>query len=69
MELARQTGDSAILLPKILPLGALDGEKDEAGFDNPLDPALPRAAGDIERRKILGELIFAWARNLRQAIV
>ncbi len=68
-ELARQNGDRAILLPKILALGALDGENGEAAFDNPLDPSLPRAAGDIERRMILGELILAWARNLRQAIV
>ncbi len=68
-ELARQSGNPAILLPKILPLGALDGENGEAGFDNPLDPTLPRAAGDIERRMFLGELILAWARSLRQAIV
>ncbi len=68
-ELARQSGNPAILLPNILPLGALDGENGEAAFDNPLDPALPRAARDIERRMILSELIFAWARSLRQAIV
>ena len=68
-ELARQSGNPAILLPKILPLGALDGENGEAAFDNPLDPALPRAAGDIERRMLLGELILGWARSLRQAIV
>ncbi|MCI4679744.1 double-strand break repair protein AddB [Rhodoblastus acidophilus] len=68
-ELARQSDNPAILLPRILPLGALDGERDETAFDNPLDPALPRAAGDIERRMILGDLILAWARNLSQAIV
>ncbi len=68
-ELARQSGNPALLLPKILALGALDGENGDAAFDNPLDPALPRAARDIERRMILGELILAWARNLRQAIV
>ena len=68
-ELARQSGNRAILLPKILPLGALDGVNGEAGFDNPLDPALPRAAGDIERRMLLGELILTWARSLRRAIV
>jgi ATP-dependent helicase/nuclease subunit B len=69
VELARQNDNPAILLPRILPLGALDGENGEAGFDNPLDPSFPRAAGDIERRMILGELILAWARSLRQAIV
>jgi ATP-dependent helicase/nuclease subunit B len=68
-ELARCADAPALLLPKILPLGALDGESGEAGFDNPLDPELPRGAGDIERRMILGELILKWARSLRHAIV
>jgi len=67
-ELARQSDGAALLLPRILPLGALD-EAGEAGFDNPLDPTLPRAARDIERRMFLGELILAWAQNLRKAIV
>ncbi len=68
-ELARRAETPAMLLPKILPLGALDNEGGEAGFDNPLDPDLPRAAGDVERRMILGKLILAWARGLKQAIV
>ena len=68
-ELARRSESPATLLPKILPLGALDGGGFEAGFDNPLDPNFPRAAGDIERRMLLGELILAWARRLKQAIV
>ena len=68
-ELARHSGRDAALLPKILPLGALDGDSGEAGFDNPLDPDLPRAAGDIERRMLLGELILAWAKNLKNAII
>jgi ATP-dependent helicase/nuclease subunit B len=68
-ELARLSDVPAVLLPRILPLGALDGESGESGLDNPLDPELPRAAGDIERRMILGELILAWARQLKQAIV
>ncbi len=68
-ELARRSEAPATLLPRILPLGALDNEADEAGFDNPLDPGLPRAADDIERRMVLGELILAWARSLKRAIV
>ncbi len=68
-ELSRRVESPAMLLPKILPLGALDGESGEAGFDNPLDPELPRAAGDVERRMILGELILTWARSLKGAIV
>ncbi len=69
MELAQRVKNPAVLLPRILPLGALDGESGEAGFDNPLDASLPRAIGDIERRMLLGGLILAWARNLKQAIV
>ena len=68
-ELARRVKNPAVLLPRILPLGALDGESGEASFDNPLDATFPRAIGDIERRMILGGLILTWARNLKQAIV
>ncbi|MGO9944806.1 MAG: double-strand break repair protein AddB [Rhodoblastus sp.] len=68
-ELARRSQTPAMLLPKILALGALDGENGEAGFDNPLDPLIPRAVGEIERRMILGELILTWARSLKRAIV
>ncbi len=68
-ELALRGKTSAMLLPKILALGALDGESGEAGFDNPLDPHIPRAVGEIERRMILGELILTWARSLKRAIV
>jgi ATP-dependent helicase/nuclease subunit B len=68
-ELARQVSHPAVLLPRILPLGALDGYGGEGGFDNALDPDLPRAAGDIERRMLLGELILQWARSLKHAIV
>ena len=69
IELAQRVNNRAVLLPRILPLGALDGESGEAGFDNPLDASIPRAVGDIERRMILGGLILTWARNLKQAIV
>jgi ATP-dependent helicase/nuclease subunit B len=68
-ELAQRAKYPAVLLPKILPLGALEGESGEAGFDNPLDARFPRAVGEIERRMILGGLILTWARNLKQAIV
>ena len=69
MELAQRVNNPAVLLPRILPLGALDGEGGEGGFDNPLDASFPRSVGDIERRMILGGLILTWARNLKQAIV
>jgi len=68
--LARWADRPALLLPTILPLGALDGGETFVGaLDNPLAPELARAAGDIERRMILAELILAWARSLRRAIV
>ncbi len=68
-ELARRAETPAMLLPTILPLGALDGESADAGFDNPLDLHFPRAVGEIERRMILGELVLTWARSLKRAIV
>ena len=47
-ELARQSDSPAVLLPQILPLGALDGESGRgsaAGFDNPLDPRFSARGG------------------------
>lgn len=67
-ELARQSFGATLLLPKILPLGALDGAEEDF-FGDGLDPALPRAARDIERRMKLGELILAWAKHLKNAII
>jgi ATP-dependent helicase/nuclease subunit B len=68
-ELARQTPGCATLLPKILPLGALESQESEPAFDDPYNPTLPRAVSDIERRMILGELILTWAKSLKRAMI
>ncbi len=79
-ELARALNRSATLLPRILPLGALeetetglifDAAALELGEDLGEDPVddLPMAASEIARRMQLSELILAWSRALRHAIV
>ncbi|RFB79020.1 double-strand break repair protein AddB [Methylovirgula sp. 4M-Z18] len=70
---ARFPGPSCIL-PRILPLGALDGDASglfagEPGFDPLLDEDLPQAIPDIERRMILARLILQWGRAVQNAIV
>ncbi len=62
-----------VILPKILPLGALEETEtslvsDETSLDaEGLD--LPRAIGEIPRRLQLAELVLRWSRALRHAIV
>jgi ATP-dependent helicase/nuclease subunit B len=71
--LVNRMGATAILLPTILPLGALEGENDslmgdqlacDAVFDEPILPAI----GTLERRLILTRMILEWARAVRHAI-
>ena len=74
VELARATGCHSLLLPRILPLGALDESEpglsiDDTGFGSSLEPGLPEAAGEIERRMRLAGLILAWAQAMHHAIV
>ena len=74
-EFSRALGGAATLLPRILPLGALDETETslifeaaaDGDFGQPLEP--PLAMGEIERRMQLAELILAWARALRHAII
>ncbi len=74
-EFSRALGGAATLLPRILPLGALDETETSLIFEaaahddlgQPLAP--PLAMGEIERRMQLAELILAWAQALRHAIV
>ncbi len=74
-EFARALGGGATLLPRILPLGALEETEtglifDEAAgdeFGGALGP--PAAMAEIERRMRLAELILGWAKALRGAIV
>ena len=74
-EFARALGGAATLLPRILPLGAL--EETETGlifaegagddFGQPLGS--PLAIGEIARRMQLAEMILIWAKSLGHAIV
>jgi ATP-dependent helicase/nuclease subunit B len=73
-ELFRAINYPSMLLPRILPLGGLEETEtsllfDEAGLGSAYEPGIPEAAGEIERRMRLAELILAWARALSHAIV
>ncbi|MDQ6701771.1 MAG: double-strand break repair protein AddB [Pseudomonadota bacterium] len=73
-EFSRAINRSSVLLPRILPLGALEDTEtslffDESGLDGAYEPGLPEAAGEIARRMQLAELILTWARALSHAIV
>ncbi len=69
---AREGGSPTVVLPRILPLGALEATEAEAILAEP-DPLaaglpLPPAAGAIWRRLHLATLIQAWAKSLRGAL-
>ncbi|MEJ0092466.1 MAG: double-strand break repair protein AddB [Methylocella sp.] len=70
-ELSRALGGAATLLPRILPLGALEETETSLMFEEAAAGALdlPLAASEIARRMQLAELILAWAKALRHAIV
>ncbi|MHB8886042.1 MAG: double-strand break repair protein AddB [Methylovirgula sp.] len=73
-EFASALDRPATLLPRILPLGALDATEtallfEEPGLEAPLAEDLPQAASEIWRRMQLARLIFHWAQNLRHAII
>ena len=72
-EFARKAETGATALPKVLPLGAVDEEAtliaDAADSAFALDPDLPDAIGEIERRFILAEMILHWSSSLAGAIV
>jgi ATP-dependent helicase/nuclease subunit B len=73
-ELAPAAGCPSLLLPRILPLGALEAaESDlqlvEAGPEIAFEPGVPEAAGEIFRRMRLTELTLTWAQALSHAIV
>jgi ATP-dependent helicase/nuclease subunit B len=63
-----------VLLPRILPLGALKETEtsllfDEAGLADTHEPGPPEAMGEIARRMRLADLILTWAHALSHAIV
>ncbi len=73
-EFSRAINRSSVLLPRILPLGALEETEtsllfDEGALDRAYEPGLPEAMGEIARRMQLAGLILTWARALSHAIV
>jgi ATP-dependent helicase/nuclease subunit B len=71
-EFARAIKAPAALLPRILPLGALEEQEDIAlfsGYAEEFDERFLPAIDEIERRLILAQLILKWARALGHAIV
>ena len=73
-ELFCAIGRPSVLLPRILPLGALEETEtsllfDEAELADTREPGLPEAASEIWRRMRLAGLILTWARALSHAIV
>lgn len=73
-ELARAMGRGSMLLPRILPLGALEEIEtsllfEDSGLGAEWAPGAPMAAREIERRMELAALILAWASALQHAIV
>ena len=73
-EFSRAINRPSMLLPRILPLGALEETEtsllfDEARLEGVYEPGLPEAMGEIARRMQLAGLILTWARALSHAIV
>lgn len=73
-ELARALERPATLLPRLLPLGALEATEtslffEEDGLEPAFDPDLPLAAPEILRRMLLSDLVLRWGELLRHAIV
>jgi len=73
-ELARALDRPATLLPRLLPLGALDATEtelffEETGIDTPINSDLQLAANEILRRMLLSDLVLRWGEALRHAII
>jgi len=77
LEIARLSPARAQILPRIIPLGVMEGVENDLLFDvaNP-DPAimrpfsadLPEAISELRRRLILTQLILKWSNALRGAL-
>jgi ATP-dependent helicase/nuclease subunit B len=64
-------GEPAAILPRILPLGAMEAAE-APYFDESADDAasdLPRAVPDVERRLLLADLVLRWAEGVKHAII
>ena len=67
-ELARQLDAPAVLLPEIVPLGAMDADEAALLDESPFDASAQEAVAETERRLVLAQLILEWGRTLRGAI-
>ncbi len=70
--LAERLGRTSALLPRIVPLGALDDTEllfEDGGPEDAFSPDLPGAIGDIARRMVLTRLTLAWGKAIQHAIV
>ena len=77
LELARLAGRDAMALPRIVPLGVMEGVENDLLFDAStpdselarlLGEDVPAAVGDMQRRLTLTRLVHAWSKALRGAI-
>ncbi|WP_439572351.1 double-strand break repair protein AddB [Phreatobacter sp.] len=66
-------GDSAVLLPRIAPIGDVDEAEWAFADPDPLDvlgiDAIPPAIGDLDRRLVLAGLVRSWAATVGEAVV
>lgn len=77
LELSRLAGADAVILPRIIPLGVMEGVENDLLFDasspdtelaRMLGEDLPNAVSDMQRRLTLTRLIHAWSKRVRNAI-
>ena len=69
-EIAELVTQRSVLLPSIVPLGAMDESETASFFES--DALLferPDVVSEGERRLVLAEMILAWGRSLRNAIL
>lgn len=72
-ELSRACGRGAIVLPRIVPLGTMEGIENDLLFagpslDDPFRDDVPEAIDDLDRRLTLMQFILRWAQSLKGAI-
>ncbi|HYC25299.1 MAG TPA: double-strand break repair protein AddB, partial [Roseiarcus sp.] len=68
--LRRASGAPSAILPQITPLGAFEPTQDSLLFEaEELAADAPPAISELSRRMVLTELVLAWSRALRGAII
>ncbi len=69
-EIASLVSKPSVLLPTIVPLGAMDESETASLFEtDPLVFTRPDVVREGERRLVLAKMILAWGENLRNAIL